>query len=35
VYVNNAELKVSVTEINRKNNILQVQEEELRQSNEE
>ncbi|MBC7846214.1 MAG: response regulator [Flavobacterium sp.] len=35
VYIHNEELKNSLNEINRKNNILQVQEEELRQSNEE
>lgn len=35
VYISNEDLKFSLNEINRKNNILQVQEEELRQSNEE
>ncbi|ESU29001.1 signal transduction histidine kinase [Flavobacterium limnosediminis JC2902] len=35
VFVRNEELKKSVDEINRKNNILQIQEEELRQSNDE
>ncbi|RVT77577.1 response regulator [Flavobacterium sufflavum] len=35
VFIRNEELKTSVKEINRKNNILQVQEEELRQNNEE
>ncbi|WP_413999228.1 response regulator [Flavobacterium sp. W1B] len=35
VFIRNEELRLSVVEINRKNNILQVQEEELRQNNEE
>ena len=35
VFIRNEELKLSMEEINRKNNILQVQEEELRQNNEE
>lgn len=35
VFIRNEELKLSIEEINRKNNILQVQEEELRQNNEE
>ena len=35
VFIRNEELKISMEEINRKNNILQVQEEELRQNNEE
>ncbi|UFH35665.1 response regulator [Flavobacterium acetivorans] len=35
VFIRNEELRLSVAEINRKNNILQVQEEELRQNNEE
>jgi len=35
VFIRNEELRISSEEINKKNNILQVQEEELRQNNEE